>query len=94
MYAYHAYGDSKFLDIAISIWEEVNLWLITPDDAASGLHPYLNVSIPTSCNEGMVYHGPFTWRVNAKLGCSYRLRRSPRSKTFPRISRPLVYMIQ
>lgn len=54
IYAYHAYGDHEFLQIAMTIYDEASIYLVTTQDAAAGTtRPRLNVTLPSTCQGGM-----------------------------------------
>ena len=55
MYAYQAYQDQSFLANAISVWESFASWIISPMDAAHGLHPLRNTTFLSKCNGGSTY---------------------------------------
>ena len=52
IYAFRAYADQKFLDMAITIWQQYTPFVITTDDADAGAHPSKNVAFPSTCNDG------------------------------------------
>lgn len=56
MYAFHAYGDQGFVDIATSLWDEVNKYLITPQDFASGnlSLAHMSLTYASTCQTGML----------------------------------------
>ncbi|KAJ3475029.1 hypothetical protein NLI96_g12102 [Meripilus lineatus] len=59
MYAFHAYGDQGFVDIATSLWDEVNKYLITPQDFASGnlSLAHMSLTYASTCQTDSVVGG-------------------------------------
>ncbi|CAL1708144.1 unnamed protein product [Somion occarium] len=58
-HAYRAYGNNNFLDAATSVWNEVNAFVVSRDNAASGSHPMKNVTFKPFCNSHSVAGGVF-----------------------------------
>lgn len=52
IYAYRAYKEEYLLDIAISNWNEVKRYLITPEESSNGFHPAQNTTIASKCSGG------------------------------------------
>lgn len=49
VYAYRAYNDRSLLSIATTVWENVNMYFITTDEAINGAHPTKNVTFHATC---------------------------------------------
>ncbi|CAL1698180.1 unnamed protein product [Somion occarium] len=64
IYAYRAYNERPFLDNAISIWEQISVYMITRQDAASNSHPLKNITFPLECN-GISLAGGVFWNSNS-----------------------------
>ncbi|KAJ3489917.1 hypothetical protein NLI96_g1806 [Meripilus lineatus] len=54
VYAYRAYKQDYLLYKATSIWDKMNEYLVTSDDAASGTHPLRTVLFNSSCTGGII----------------------------------------
>ena len=52
IYAYRSYKDERFLNIAINVWEDVGVYMITPQEAGSGSHPKKSGSFLGFCSGG------------------------------------------
>lgn len=52
IYAYRSYKDEQFLNIAINVWEDVGVYMITPQEAGSGSHPKKSGSFLGFCSGG------------------------------------------
>ncbi|KAF5352189.1 hypothetical protein D9758_009255 [Tetrapyrgos nigripes] len=61
-YAYKAYGDSTHLSYAISTWQYVSEYVISPKDAASGSHSRKSFSLATTC-DGKTMAGGVFWQT-------------------------------
>ncbi|KAJ3481420.1 hypothetical protein NLI96_g7677 [Meripilus lineatus] len=59
VYAFRAYSDSSFLDIAATLWDEVSSFLISEQDAATGTHPRMNVTFAKTCQGASTAGGVF-----------------------------------
>ena len=52
IYAFRAYDDRNFFDMARTIWEEYTPFVISTQDASAGRHTSKNVTFPSTCNDG------------------------------------------
>ena len=52
--SYKAYQDQLSLQLAQTTWTFLNSYMVTPSDAAAGMHPMRSVHISSTCNGGMV----------------------------------------
>ena len=52
IYAFRAYGDRSFLDMAKTIWDQYTPFVISTQDASVGNHTSKNVTFPSTCNGG------------------------------------------
>ena len=51
-YAYRAYRDQNLLNMAVSVWNATNEYLVSPEDASNGTHPMRNNTILSTCKGG------------------------------------------
>ena len=63
--AYYVYEDETFLNHAITMWEQYNVWVITPSQIAQGSHPLKGGDLTriSKCHECM-----FRSFLSAKMG--------------------------
>lgn len=61
VYAYRAYGSSDLLSHAVSVWNRVSVFQITPSQASSGSNPNKSFSLASTC-EGKTMAGAVFWR--------------------------------
>ncbi|KAK7688566.1 hypothetical protein QCA50_008104 [Cerrena zonata] len=59
IYAYRAYHERHFLDTAITIWDSLTVWMISPTDAQNGSHPLKNATFQSTCNGATIAGGVF-----------------------------------
>ncbi|KAJ3490784.1 hypothetical protein NLI96_g1179 [Meripilus lineatus] len=62
--AYRAYGRSDSLNLAMSIWDALSVYQITPENAASGTHPQKNTTFSQMCNGASTAGGVFRFPDN------------------------------
>jgi len=64
LYAYKAYGDSTMLDNAITTWNHITNYVITPVQASTGTRPDKSFSLASTCDGATMAGGVF-WRPTA-----------------------------
>ncbi|KAJ3484812.1 hypothetical protein NLI96_g5390 [Meripilus lineatus] len=77
MHAYRAFGDSFFLQTAMTSWRSLNLYTVTQRDADSGFHVFKDPAILPLCNGATSAGGVFRTRddtdteVNGGTVCAF-----------------------
>ncbi|KAI0084085.1 hypothetical protein BDY19DRAFT_562621 [Irpex rosettiformis] len=63
--SYRTYKDTQSLKYATSMWEQLNPYVVTPENAAAGKHPLRNVTISSTCPGGSTAGSVFYEANNA-----------------------------